>query len=77
MVEVASTVETVLTHVREKESTADAAIRKLEEVEGALTEQRRIKGEQAESIRRLEGEKAEVQTQVNSLTAEVTSSTSQ
>lgn len=71
VVEIASTVETVLTYLREKESTADAAIRKLEQVEGALSEQRRINGEQAESIRRLEGEKAEMQTQVNSLTAEV------
>jgi len=71
VVEIASTVETVLTHLREREATADAAIRKLEQVEGALAEQRRINGDQAETIRKMEGETAQMQTQVNDLTAEV------
>ncbi|NLH75308.1 MAG: hypothetical protein GX456_19870 [Verrucomicrobia bacterium] len=71
VVEIVSTVETVMTHLREKESTADAAIRKLEQLEGALTEQRRINSEQAETIRKMEREKEQMQTQMNELTAEV------
>ncbi|MCX8157521.1 MAG: hypothetical protein N3J91_13930 [Verrucomicrobiae bacterium] len=71
VVEISSTVETVLTHLQERESTANAAIMRLEQVEGALTEQRRTIGEQAETIRKLESEIARMQTQVTNLTAEV------
>lgn len=71
IVENASTVATVLTHMREKEATADAAIRKLEQVEGALTEQRRLNGEQTETIQKLVGETAQIQTQVSTLTTEI------
>jgi len=71
VVEIASTVETVLAHLREREAAADASIRKLDQVEGALAEQRRINGEQAQAITKLEGETSQMQTQVTNLTAEV------
>ena len=71
IVEIASTVEKVLTHLHEKEEAADAAIGKFDQVEGALNEQRRVNGEQAEAIRKLEGEAAQKQTQVATLTGEV------
>lgn len=71
IVEIASIAETVLSHLRERESIADVAIRKLEQVEGALAEQRRTNGEQAETIRKMAGEAALMHTQVTNLTAEV------
>ena len=70
VVDIASTVETMMRHLDEKESTAEAAIRKMDQVEGALTEQRRINDEQAEAIQRLEGETTLMQTQVKNLTKE-------
>ena len=56
--DLSSAVETVLRHLREKEAAAESAIKRLEQVEGALTEQRRVNSEQAEAISKLEREKA-------------------
>ena len=71
VVEIASTVEKVLTHLREKEAAANSAIRKLEQVEGALIEQRRITGGQAQVIQQLENDKSSLLARVTNLNAEV------
>lgn len=68
--ELSSAVETVLTHLREREAAAESALKRLEQVEGALTEQRRVNSEQAEAISKLEREKAAECAEVVKLTAE-------
>ena len=68
--ELSSAVETVLTHLREREAAAESAIERLEQVEGALTEQRRVNSEQAEANSKLEREKAAEGAAVVRLTAE-------